>query len=300
MAPAGVTVVIATLGGDSLRRTIAQLNRGSVVPEEILVCVPEAASFSPETVPYDNVRVVVSGRRGQVIQRIAGFKSARTDYVLQLDDDMYLDEDCLERLLREAARLGDRCALAPTIVYTDTRAPCHSMRGRRAPSWLERKIHGDDLSVPGRITRAGANVELDFSASIESSEPSEWLPGGCVLHQRKNVVLENYYPFAGKAYGEDTIHSVTMRQKGIQLYVVRDAICAMDYVGDLGLSVPGMLRYIYLEFRWRRHLVKLTSGSVAMVACDVVRKYGRRIVPSVIRRARQLGVLPAAAAWAML
>ncbi|HUR92445.1 MAG TPA: glycosyltransferase [Gemmatimonadaceae bacterium] len=295
MSTRGVTVVIATLGGASLRQTIEQLNRGTVVPDEILVCVPNADDVRPESLPYDNVRVVAVGRRGQVNQRIAGFRSARTEYVLQLDDDIYLDEDCLERLLREAARRGDRSALAPTIVYTDTRLPCHSMRDRRTPpSWLEKKIHGEDLSRPGRITRAGLNVELDFSASDESSVPTEWVPGGCVLHARKNVLLEEFYPFAGKAYGEDTIHSVHLRRKGVELFIVRDAICAMDYVGDLGLSIPGTLRYIYSEFRWRRHLVELTSGSVALVACDVVRKYGRRVLPTLIKRARRHGLLPAA------
>jgi glycosyltransferase involved in cell wall biosynthesis len=286
----GVTVVIATLGGGSLKQTIAQLNRGSVVPAEILVCVPNADDFRPETLPYDNVRLVVSGRRGQVIQRIAGFKSARTDYVLQLDDDIYLHGDCLEQLLREAARRGDRCALAPTIVYTDTLVPDR----RASPSWLERKIHGDDLAVPGRITRAGLNVELDFSASAESSGPTQWVPGGCVLHSRKNLVLDEFYPFAGKAYGEDTIHSVHLRRRGVELFVVRDAICGMDRVGDLGLSIPGMLRYIYHQFRWRRHLVKLISGSVTLLACDVVRKYGSRVLPSLTRRARKHGLLPSA------
>ncbi len=36
-----VSVVIATLGGSTLLSTIADLNSGTVVPAENLVCIPE-------------------------------------------------------------------------------------------------------------------------------------------------------------------------------------------------------------------------------------------------------------------
>ena len=35
-----ISVVIATLGGEILRNTIERLNCGSVIPNEILICIP--------------------------------------------------------------------------------------------------------------------------------------------------------------------------------------------------------------------------------------------------------------------
>ncbi len=94
-----VSVVIATLGGTTLTGTIAGLNSGTVVPAEILVCVPELETSCIAPLKFDNVRVVPTPCRGQVAQRAVGFQEAKYDFVLQLDDDMFVDTQCLERLL---------------------------------------------------------------------------------------------------------------------------------------------------------------------------------------------------------
>ena len=40
-----LTVVIPTLGGDSLFKTIELINSGTIVPEEILVCIPKEEAY---------------------------------------------------------------------------------------------------------------------------------------------------------------------------------------------------------------------------------------------------------------
>lgn len=297
-----VSVVIATLGGSSLDRTIRLLNEGSLVPVEILVSVPEGYASKIGALPYHNVRVVVSGKKAQVAQRAAGFREAKCEYVMQLDDDMFFRRDCLEKLVREADRRGSMSALAPAIVYQDTGTSCQARVGRPAPSWLEKKIHGSDLTAPGRITPAGRHVNLDFpSTEEESSFESEWLAGGCVLHSRRNLVLTDFYPFAagrdnikrgrGKEYGEDVIHSVLLRRKGVRLFVVPGAVCSMDRAIAARLSIPNSLWQIYDEFRWRRYLVKLIDGSVSRLASDILHTYSRHLVPGLIRRMRDGGLL---------
>ncbi|HUR92444.1 MAG TPA: glycosyltransferase [Gemmatimonadaceae bacterium] len=264
--------------------------------------VPEGYASSIGALSYHNVRLVLSGKKAQVAQRAAGFREATCEYVMQLDDDMYFRRDCLEKLVREAERRGPMCALAPVFVYTDTGISCQARIGRPPPSWLEKKIHGSDLSAAGRITPAGRHLNLDFPPSTEdSSFESEWLAGGCVLHYRKNLVLTDYYPFVagrdtikrgrGKEYGEDVIHSVLLRQRGVRLFVVPGAVCSMDRAIASRLSIPNSLRQIYDEFRWRRYLVGLIDGSELRLASDILHTYSRHLLPGLIRRMRDGGLL---------
>lgn len=277
-------MVIATIGSPLLRQTIERLNAGTLVPAEILVCVTNAGAVRMDELPFDNARVVVCERKGQVSQRLVGFANAQYEFVLQLDDDMQVDEHCVELLTSALVSLGPDAAVAPTLVYAKSGAPVYKLQGAAAPSWAQRRLHGPAITTPGRITRAGLNAPLDFSGSGELVNRSEWLPGGCVLHSRANLMHAEYYPFPGKAYGEDVIHSVLLARHGIRLYVVRDAICGMERAPDGHSSVGSFLHEMRAEWRWRRHLVSLTSGSVPHLALDVFIKYARRVTPALARR----------------
>jgi hypothetical protein len=83
-----ITVVIATLGGDSLASTIQSLNSGTIVPAEILVCVPVENVSKVAYLQGGTTSFVKTDFRGQVAQRIAGFRRASNELVMQLDDDL--------------------------------------------------------------------------------------------------------------------------------------------------------------------------------------------------------------------
>ena len=78
-----LSVVIPTLGGESLGTTIAQLNRGTLVPREILVCIPEKEAPRVQNLGLPGVGIIMTDVRGQVAQRAKGFQegvSARPLY----------------------------------------------------------------------------------------------------------------------------------------------------------------------------------------------------------------------------
>ena len=105
MLKKGISVIIATLGGKSVISTVNSINNGSIIPNEILICIPkEFIENAFINLQYDNVKIVETNEKGQVIQRIKGFNLAIYEYVLQIDDDVilstivneitYYDEDC--------------------------------------------------------------------------------------------------------------------------------------------------------------------------------------------------------------
>ena len=50
-----MTVVIATLGGDTLKGTIETINKGTIVPDEILICIPGNEAYKVQNLSFQNV-----------------------------------------------------------------------------------------------------------------------------------------------------------------------------------------------------------------------------------------------------
>ena len=225
-----VSAVIATLGGPCLNRTIEHLNKGTVVPHEILICVPEIEALLIDISPFTNVKIIMTPHRGQVAQRAYGFRLSKGDFVLQLDDDVYVRPDCLELLLSLVAS-GEAIAAGPKL---------HDSRTGKYRSFLTpvgakltiyerfiyRFINGPAGFQPGKVGISGVN--MGFPDTSDDWADVDWLPGGCQLHRNKNLVLDAYYPFPGKAYAEDLFHSVLLRKKGVMLVRSGKAVCDLN------------------------------------------------------------------------
>jgi hypothetical protein len=225
-----VTVVIPTLGGESLRRTVEQLNRGVARPAEILICIPKDEAFRLTDVRVSNLRVITTPHRGQVRQRAIGFGQASQPFVLQLDDDMELDDHTVDRLLRALQSLGPGNAVGPVYLDVATGRCIHRQQGGLKgllQSLNATVLAGAPWGVKrmGRISPAGTNFGVDRHLCRDELFETDWLPGGCVLHYRHELVTEDYYPFQGKAYSEDLMHSHLLKERGTRLWVVRDAEC---------------------------------------------------------------------------
>lgn len=263
-----VTVVIPTLGSAVLDETLRLLNEGSIVPDEILVCIPEAeAPWVRRLHGHPNVRVLVTTARGQVAQRAAGFREATGDYVLQVDDDMLLDHDCVELLMETMTREQDRASVAAPIYCTETgesvfkRRSASTGRFRSVYRWL---VTGTTDIVPGTITPSGAMVGIDPAVAGHRVVEVSWVPGGCVLHARRNLVLENYFPFGGKAYYEDLLHSLHLREKQVRLLMDCRARCSTACGGDA--PYIGSYRELWQVLRAQHHFVRRASLSHAHFA----------------------------------
>lgn len=255
-----VSVVIATSGGATLTDTIAGLNRGTVVPAEILVCVPEREASGMAPLTFDNVRVVPTPCRGQVAQRAVGFQEAKHAFVMQLDDDMFVDTQCLERLLIVMGHSRD-FALAPSLVNVATgesvyKKPLSGTKVGAIYYWL---MNGRKGYRQGEIEKSGSPVGIDPAAHGREQYEVEWLAGGCVLHRRENLVLENFYPFSGKAFCEDIIHSFLLRQRKTRLIVVPQARCGLELVSPSSNDWPAFWKEIRGDFQARSYYMRLSG-----------------------------------------
>jgi len=252
-----ITVVIATLGAESLKPTIESLNQGSIVPAEILICIPAALAWKARLFQFSNLKVLETDFRGQVQQRIFGFKNSSCDFVLQLDDDLLVDKFCLQYLLETLRSAGPKAAVAPALVDVKTG---HSVYRRSAQTgfvvslydWL---MNGAEGYVPGRIDKSGSSVGVDPSTSLLTQHEVEWLAGGCVLHHKSNLVLEDFWPLPGKAYYEDVVHSSILAGEGIRLLIDSRARSSLELFRQSSMKPREFFRNLYRDYLGRKYFL---------------------------------------------
>lgn len=94
------TVVIRTLGksGDFYQTTLNSIRNQTIQPRHILVYLANGYAIPSETIGIEQY-VYVS--KGMVAQRALPYNEVQTEYMLFLDDDVFLPHDGVEVLFRE-------------------------------------------------------------------------------------------------------------------------------------------------------------------------------------------------------
>jgi len=225
-----ISIVIPSLGDKKVIKVIDFLNKDKNYKiSEIILSVPKNKKNHLEHMisRYKNVKILSVNRRSQVYQRIQGFKAANENQILQLDDDIFINIKSIKILIKRIIQLDSRRCFAP--IYKDFNG---NFLHKKKNSILY-KIHLIImLLLFGSIRKINEMGSFDnalvyygeFNSNILSKYfEVDWLLGGCVIHKKKNLILKNFFPFNGKSFCEDLIHSIKLKNKGIKLYVDRDA-----------------------------------------------------------------------------
>jgi glycosyltransferase involved in cell wall biosynthesis len=252
-----VSVVIATLGGPLLSVTIDSLMSGSKVPAEILICIPVDHAHKVTKLASDTVKIIATEVRGQVKQRAYGFTQAVHALVLQLDDDILLEKDALFILTEHIRQLGKGNVVGPVYYGQTTNRCIHELQRGLLKNIFDSLICAApwDKNKMGVVTGIGLNYGVDDFFCKEELKQTDWLPGGCVLSYREDLVLDDFFPFAGKAYCEDIFHSYYRTSRGIRSWVAtRVRVYIEEPVPEFGSDAIKKVISI------RRHFLKLIQG----------------------------------------
>ena len=109
----------------------------------------------------------------------------------------------------------------------------------------------------GKITSIGVAYLADFhSKKILIS--TEWLPGGCVLYLRKNILKMIPIYLNGKSYCREDVFILWQEEKNnINHYVVKNAHIIVDKVQYEKFDMREFLKEIFI----RKKLLKSLKGS---------------------------------------
>ena len=237
----------------------------SVKPEKVLVCIGKSkVNNLPDLQEFAGfVEVLETDEDGQVVQRATGFGESKSKYTLQLDSDVALEEDCLKELLQCVE--GNPKAAAGAVLYDDRSGDRHAWFTPESKNLtpLDKKIlfyfaNGCEGFVSGVVSKSVQNFGTLLT---DKDQICEWLPGCCILHHTANLVLENYYPVSGKAYGEDVLHSHLLREKGVSLIESHKAKVLVNFPPSGGLGVRGILKVQYQAFKIKFYLASVLNKS---------------------------------------
>ena len=241
-----------------MEETINQLNSGSFIPNEILICIPKKIYINDCIEEINNVKIIHTPVRSQVAQRAIGFNHAKYDYILQLDDDILVDYYCVENLLISSQKLGANVAISPMIVDGNTGNSVYKIPGY--PKFITiiyfLLMNGDHGYQSGKIDKAGSAMGVAPEKNSLRLIEVDWLPGGCVMHHRENLILDDFWKRAGKAYYEDLVHSHLLKKKGIKLYIDKQSICKIEFINKTNITINNFLKDIYSDYLARKYYMK--------------------------------------------
>ena len=279
-----VSVVIATLGGGQLSKTIEHLNANSIVPDEILICIPEQYVSRVKDIQGSNVHVIATRNMGQVAQRAEGFRQTKGILVMQLDDDIELKIDAVQHMVLAIGLLGKKNVVGPVYVNNSTKTALSpfpvGLRGMLISLYCY--LFG---ILPFGKARMGCLSSICVSASIDPHFFSDdvirtqWLAGGCVLSYREDLILDNFYPFEGKAYAEDGLHSYLRSKIGIVHNVALEAQALIEAPSN-ALNLREFFREMYV----RTKIVKMMQGSMGRKIIYIIAEFVQRMLRDISRR----------------
>ena len=267
----GYAVVLPTVGRPSLAEVVGDLlSQEGPAPEEVIVVDDRPLDQEePLDLPAD-VRVLRSGGRGPAAARNAGWRSATSEWIAFLDDDVRLPADWAERLAADLAAAG---------------ADVGAVQGR--------------ITVPLPEHRRPTDWERN-TAGLETA----WWATADMAYRRAALAevhgMDERFP---RAYREDTDLALRVAAAGWQLtrgkrrilHPVRPADDAVSLRMQAGAASDSLMRVLHGP-RWRSlggtgrgrfpwHVATVAVGGAAAVLAAT----GRR-----------RGALAAAAAWAGL
>ena len=261
-----ISVVIPTIGNRDLTPTLKSIEQSSVIVKEIIISIPNSFNLNENQYKsFKNIKIIKSKLKGQVAQRIEGFSVAQSDIVVQLDDDIILEKNCL-KLMLAFIKKNNKSAVSAHFFDVENRKSIYDKFNPNKYNFLNYIMNGSKVDINGIITRSGFETYPNFNCDKDVIL-SEWIPGGCVMHLKKNLVLSNFFPYNGKAYCEDLFHSIALKKNNIKLYYHINAKAFLK-IEDIKSSFKKYIKHLRADLRIRKKLVeqnKLSKSRMYLV-----------------------------------
>jgi len=231
-SPRELTVVIPTLGRAQLFRTLGLLSEWEIKPKVVIVVIPSTPNIEilERDFPRDlNIVIDVSKVKSQVSQRIQGFQSVKSKYVLQLDDDIDISYHSIMKMGEVIVRASN-LAVSPIIVSSsepDSPNEPTKKRLRYFKELLYKIVFDvdDPWSAAGKFNRAGVPIFVGREHAERREISADYASGGVLLHRRENLITQNYFPFSGRGDYEDLFHGLYLIRSGIEIKVIPSIQC---------------------------------------------------------------------------
>lgn len=252
------SVAIRTLGkaGEYYQRTLDSIASQSIKPAAVLVYIAEGYDLPKETA---GIECYVYVPKGMVAQRALQYDEIDSEWILFLDDDVYLPSNAVETLFRELAENGGDVISPATFANHKAswkQKIARTLTGREVPRFFDNEWSYKVLRT------AGFSYNNNPRKAVYKTQSGS---GPCFLC-RKGDFLNTHFEDelwldeAPYAYPEDQVMFYKMYLNGLKLFTSFDSgIVHLDAGSTLAGSEERMSKQIYSEYRnkavfWRKFI----------------------------------------------
>lgn len=242
------TVVIRTLGtaGDCYQRTLNSLLEQSIKPQAIIIYIAEGYPIPKETVGIERYVYV---KKGMVAQRALAYDEVETDYILFLDDDIYMSPTFVEIMYNELIEYNGH-VISPCVFNIHEVSwkskVVHSLKGK-AVARLWDKRWGFKVLRTGGFSYNNNPVKSVYESTTNA--------GACFFCKKSDFLKIRYEeelwldetPYA---LPDDQVMFYKMHLCGLKVLTSFDSgIVHLDAGSAMQASNEKLLKVIYSEFR---------------------------------------------------
>ena len=255
-----LTIIIPSLLSNINESWIAQINRFNKEKINIIICIPPDLSKSNQFIKkfQNDILIIKSDKKGQVNQRQYGYKFVKTEYLMHMDDDIFISIKNLKILLNQFQNLPRKSSIAPRLTVKKS-----NNKKLILTKYLNLLIFNDPLPKPGTISKStfevSHNLYIDTDKEIESVD---WIPGGISIIRKENIITNQYFNFEGKAYCEDLIHSNLLKNNGVQLFISNKSFYKSEPQDYKNLNIQDFIKFIKNDFKVRNYYRQTIKNSL--------------------------------------
>lgn len=243
------TAVIRTLGkaGQKYQTLLDSLIRQTIVPNKIIVYIAEGYDIPKETAGIEEYVYV---KKGMVAQRALEYKEVDTDYILFLDDDVYLPQDAVKAMF---SFLIEKKAdvISPDVFHNSERSGLGKLMMAISGRMLARK---DDGVWGYKVMRnAGYSYNTSPKPGVYLSQTNA---GPCFFCRKDDFLRihfgeELWMDRLKYALGDDQVMYYKMYLSGLkQLTWFHSGIIHLD-AGTTMINEEREKKIIYSDFRFK-------------------------------------------------
>lgn len=253
------TVVIRTLGkaGEKYQRMLDSLKNQTILPKDIVVYIAEGYDIPKVTIGAERYVYV---KKGMVAQRALKYDEVKTEYILFLDDDVYVPADGVERLYNALIKHKAN-VISPDVFPNAERSFVSSLMMAISGRMVARK---DDGQWGYKVMR---NSGYSYNKNpLQSVYRSQTNAGPCFFCSKKDFLSINFQDELWMdnltyALGDDQVMFYKMHITGLKVLTIYDSGIVHLDAGSAMMSMDRKRSMIYSDFWfktvfWHRFIYK--------------------------------------------
>lgn len=253
------SVVIRTLGkaGEKYQRMLDSLKEQTIKPKDIIVYIADGYDIPKETIGIERYVYV---KKGMVAQRALRYDEVQTEYMLFLDDDVYVPPNGVERLYNALVEHNAN-VISPDVFPNAERSFLSSMMMAASGRMYARR---DDGKWGYKVMRnSGYSYNRKPRKSVYCSQTNA---GPCFFCSKKDFLSINFQDELWMdnltyALGDDQVMFYKMHITGLKVLTIYDSGIVHLDAGSTMMSMDKKRSMIYSDFWfktvfWHRFIYK--------------------------------------------